>query len=259
MTTIASTRAPRATFGTVLAAQFRNETRLLLREPATMIFGALLPLLAVVVMSAIPGARQPLDQMGGFSVVQSYVPILCLFSGSILGLTVMPAILGGYREIGVLRRLRTTPASPVTLLLALFLLVTIVAVLVNLIIVVIPALFGAGIPEHPALFAVTTFGAILAFVAMGTALAAVVGNSKVASGVGNVIAAVMWGAAGMWFPRAQFPDWLLTVADLTPGGAAAEAMLGATQGAAVGWQPFVVLLAWVIAGALLARATFRWE
>lgn len=69
--TSTTTRAatPAAGFTRATRAQFRNELRLLLRDPAAMLFGAVLPLVAVVVMSAIPGARQPLPQFGGHSVV----------------------------------------------------------------------------------------------------------------------------------------------------------------------------------------------
>ena len=49
----------------------------------------------------------------------------------VLGLTIVPAILGGYRQLGVLRRLRTTPASPTGLLAALFVAVAAVGLVVT--------------------------------------------------------------------------------------------------------------------------------
>ncbi len=70
---------------------------------------------------------------------------------------------------------------------------------------------------------------------------------------------LMWFSAGLWLPRQLFPDWLVTLTDLVPGGAAAQAMLDATVGVQPSWQPFVVLAAWTVAGALVAVRTFRWE
>lgn len=257
MTALAVRDSPRSS--RAFRTQLATEARLLVREPAAIIFGAVLPLVAIIVMAAIPGARQPVADFGGLSVVQAYVPTITLFATSALGLTVLPAILGGYREMGVLRRLRTTPVSPANLLAALGLLVFGVGLAVSALIVLIPALFGAGLPRGIGIFALAAVLSLLAFLALGAVLASVIPSPKAAAGVGNLIAAVMWFAAGMWLPRAFFPGWLTTITDLTPGGAAAQAMTAATTGAPVGWQPFVVLLVWIVGAFALARATFRWE
>ena len=251
--TTATVAPPRARFAKAYAAHLRSESRLLSREGAALVFGAVLPLAAIVVMSAIPAAREPLADFGGLSVVRTYQPTILLFATSVLGLTVMPAILGGYRQAGILRRLRTTPASPATLLAALFTVVAAVGLLVGALIVAIPALAGAGLPTHLGWFALAGLLSLLAFLALGTVLAAVVGSPQVAAGLGNVVAALMWFSAGL------FPDWLVTLTDLVPGGAAAQAMLDATVGVQPSWQPFVVLAAWTVAGALVAVRTFRWE
>jgi ABC-2 type transport system permease protein len=257
--TTATVAPPRARFAKAYAAHLRSESRLLSREGAALVFGAVLPLAAIVVMSAIPAAREPLAGFGGLSVVRTYQPTILLFATSVLGLTVMPAILGGYRQAGILRRLRTTPASPATLLAALFTVVAAVGLLVGALIVAIPALAGAGLPKHLGWFALAGLLSLLAFLALGTVLAAVVGSPQVAAGLGNVVAALMWFSAGLWLPRRLFPDWLVTLTDLVPGGAAAQAMLDATVGVQPSWQPFVVLAAWTVAGALVAVRTFRWE
>lgn len=248
-----------ARFWRATRTQFANEFRLLARDPAAMIFAAVLPLVAITVMSAIPPAREPLADFGGLSVVQSYAPTITLFATSIIGLTLLPATLGGYRELGVLRRLRTTPASPSSLLLAMFAVMAALGVVVAALIVLIPAGFGAGLPQNLASFALAAMLSLLSFVALGALLAAVIPNAKAAAGVGNAVAAVMWFAAGMWLPRVHFPGWLTTLTDLTPGGAAASAMTAATTGAPFAWQPVLVLIAWTVGAGVLARATFRWE
>ena len=260
-TTPTALAAPAASgrFGRATRAHLANETRLLLREPAALIFGAVLPLAAIIVMTAIPAARQPLADFGGLSVVQNYAPTITLFATSVIGLTIMPGTLGGYREGGVLRRLRTTPASPATLLTALFLLMAAAGLVVAGLIVAIPAVGGAGLPTNLGWLALAAAGSLAAFLALGAVLAAVVPNPKAAAGVGNLIAALMWFAAGLWVPRFAFPDWLKAVTDLTPGGAAAQAMLEATHGLAVSWQPYAVLAAWTIVAAFIAVRTFRWE
>lgn len=246
-------------FGRAFRAHLAQETRLLLREPASLIFGALLPIAAIIVMSFFPAAREPTDIFGGMSAIQAYVPTITLFAMSIIGLTVLPGTLGAYRQAGVLRRLRTTPASPATLLAALFVLMGVAGLVVATLIVGIPRVVGVPLSPHLGWFALAVAGSLAAFLALGTVLAAVVPNPRAAAGIGNVIAAVMWFASGMWLPRAAFPDWLFWVTDLTPGGAAARAMLDATAGALIGWQPYAVLAAWTLVAGIIAVRVFRWE
>lgn len=261
MTTLATTCAtlPAARCVRILRAHLVNEARLLSREPAALVFGALLPLAAIIVMTAVPAARTPVADFGGLSVVRTYQPTIVLFATSVLGLTIMPAILGGYRQAGVLRRLRTTPAPPSTLLAALFAVIAAVGLLVVALLMAIPALAGAGLPAHPGILLLAAVLSLGAFLALGTLLASVVRSPQAAAGLGNVVAAVMWFSAGLWLPRAFFPDWLRVLTDLTPGGAATSAMLGAALGEAPAWPPFVVLLCWTLAAAWLAIRTFRWE
>ncbi len=255
----ATATQPTRRFAQAFRAHLRNETRLLLREPAALVFGAVLPLAAIVVMSAIPAAREPVADFGGLSVVRVYQPTIVLFATSVLGLTIMPVILGGYRQQGVLRRLRTTPASPATLLAALFLVVAVVGLVVGTLLIVIPAVAGAGLPAHLGWFALVACLGLLAFLALGTVIAALVPSAPAAAGVGNVVAALMWFSAGLWLPRAYFPGWLSTITDLTPGGAATRVMLDATLGMQPAWQELVVLVAWTVVGAAWAVRVFRWE
>lgn len=252
------TASSRAAFVAPFRAHLRSESRLLAREPVALIFGALLPLAAIVVMVAVPAARRPHEALGGVSVVQAYTPVLILFATSMLGLTIVPGILGSYREVGVLKRLRTTPAPPAALLAALFTLVAAVGLVVAGLIAAI-AWAGGARAEQPGWFALTVALSTACFVAMGSVLAAVIPNAKAAPGVGNAIAVLMWAASGLWVPRAAFPGWVLRLADLTPGGAAARAMLDATTGAPPSWPAYVVLLVWGVGSVVLATRLFRWE
>lgn len=240
-------------------AHLLNETRLHLREPAALIFGAILPVVAVVVMVVFPAASEPQPSFGGLSVIQSYLPVLFLFSSSILGLTVLPGTLGAYREAGILKRLRTTPSSPISLLAALVTVIGGFALLVAALITAIPAFARGYLPEDLTGFAIAAVASTVSFIGMGTVLASVVSHAKAAPGIGNAIAVVMWAAAGMWYPRAEFPEWLRTIADLTPGGATADVMLNAGMGTTIEWQPLAVLTAWTLGTLAVAVRAFRWE
>ncbi|SDB79769.1 ABC-2 type transport system permease protein [Raineyella antarctica] len=240
-------------------ALFRNELRLTLRTPAIVIWTVVIPVVAIIVMCSIPGARQPLEAFGGLSVVEAYQPTLVVFAASMLALQMMPMILGQYRELGFLRRLRTTPAHPGNLLAAVLALILVIILVVGLFLSTLPLFFGLGSVGRQTLVVLLLIPCAAAFLAVGALLAAVIPNPRVASGVGSATAAVMWFAAGMWVPRAVFPGWLATVADWTPGGAVASLLTSAATGAAIGWQPLVCLVAWTVIGFTVAIRTFRWE
>lgn len=240
-------------------ALFRNEFRLLLRNPAVVIWTVLIPVAAIVVMCVIPGARQPLPHFGGLSVIESYQPTLVVFAATMLALQMMPMFIGQYRELGFLRRLRTTPAHPRDLLAAILALMLVIILVVGLVLLTFPLLFGVGDVGRLALQSLLLVLVAASFLAVGSMLAAVIPNPRVASGVGAALAAVMWFFAGMWYPRAMFPGWLATISDWTPGGAAASVLGAAASGQTIASQPLLALVLWTVLGFAIATRSFRWE
>lgn len=241
------------------SALLSNEFRLFARNPAAVALPVLMPVVAAAIIAAIPAARRPVAPFGGLSVSQAYTPTLIIFAISMATLVILPSILGAYRELGFLRRLRTTPVSPATLLAAYLVFTCAVSVVTAIVIAVLPVLFGVPAPRHPFVFALGVLLSLAAFLALGTLLCAVIPNPRAASGVGNIVAALMWFSAGMWFPRAQFPEWLVRVTDATPGGAATRLITDAMIGAPIAWVAVLVCLVWATLGAAIAVRTFRWE
>lgn len=243
------------------AALFRNEVRMFARTPAAVVW-LLLPLLAVVVIAAVPAAREPSEVFGGLSVSQAYTPTITLFTISMIGLVLLPQLLGEYRELGFLRRLRTTPASASDLLRAFLGLMVLLCLGAALFIAVVPLLFGVPAAVSPLKYTLAVVASTAAFLALGTVLCAVIPNPRAASGVGTAVAATQWFAAGMWYPRALFPEWLTTLANLMPGGAAAQLMSDAMTGAGSVTEMGIgvlVCLVWTTVGVAVALRAFRWE
>src|SRR4051812_8620062 len=97
-----------------MTALLKTETKLLLREPLLLFWGVLFPLVLLTVMGL--AGDQPDPDLGGLSLVQTYVPVLIAFTFTILGVSALPTALATYRERGVLKRLATTPVRPSRLL-----------------------------------------------------------------------------------------------------------------------------------------------
>ena len=240
-------------------ALLKVETRLLGRSPGVVIGSVVLPLTALVVMMAIPGARVRLPLLGDLSVIEAYQPTLVVFVSTLLALQMMPMFVGSYRESGYLRRLRATPAHPASLLAAIVLMVLAIILAVGVVVLFLPLVVGVGDPGPLALAAIVLIPCAITFLALGAFLASIIPNPRVASGVGAAMAAIMWFFAGMWFPRAQFPGWLATLADWTPGGAAATLLTDAAHGQGLGWQPLACLTVWTVVSLWVSLRTFRWE
>src|SRR5215470_7659195 len=149
MTTLAQPR-PRTAPGAAFGQLVRNEARLAWRQPTSLIGGLVLPAALLVIFSFIPTFRQPQASLGGSSPLDLYVPILIGFSLAMLALFGLPIPLVSYRELGVLRRLSTTPVPPSWLLAAQGVIQLCIA-LAGLAIVNIASVtaFGAPVPKSP--------------------------------------------------------------------------------------------------------------
>lgn len=244
---------------TATAALVRAEARQIYRSPVSMLFSVGLPVLAVVVLASIPATRRPTDALGGLSALEAFTAPIVMFSVLVVGVMAMPQTLGMHRESGFLRRLRTTPVAPSSVLVASLAVHALLSVAVATVIVAITLGAGGSPPAHPLLLVVVIVLMSAVFLAVGAVLCAVIPSVKVLSGVGNVVAVIMLFTAGMWVPRASFPEWAQTLTDLTPGGASAELLTTAIAGGGGGWQEIAVCLFWIALSIGVAVRVFRWE
>src|SRR3954469_18372820 len=111
---VAESRSASRTRGRAMTALLKTETKLLLREPLLLFWGVLFPLVLLTVMGLAGDTPDP--DLGGLTLVQTYVPVLIAFTFTILGVSALPTALATYRERGVLKRLATTPVRPSRLL-----------------------------------------------------------------------------------------------------------------------------------------------
>ena len=88
------------------------------------------------------------SSLDGLSFFQIYQPILVFFAITLLAMQALPDVLTRYREMGVLKRLRTTPVSPALLLFAQLTLILAVAIVCMALMVVIPPIGGAPWPRN---------------------------------------------------------------------------------------------------------------
>ncbi|MDF3282909.1 MULTISPECIES: ABC transporter permease [Gordonia] len=240
-------------------AMIASEARLLVRNPGVVLWTVILPVAAAIVIAAIPAARKPVGSFGGLSTFQVYQPILVLFVLSMLAVQALPDVLTRYREMGVLKRLRTTPVSPFLLLTAQFVLIMGVSLVCLALIVVIPGIISGQWPHHLFGFVVSYLLSCWAFLGLGMVIASLFRNAKVAAGFGTLAFFVLQFFAGLWIPRSTMPGWMHTISNLTPSGAGTQALVDT---ATTGWPPigfFGTLVVWGALATIIAMRTFQWE
>ena len=248
--------APRAAFGQIV----RNEARLAWRRPVGLIGGIGIPMLLLVVFGEIPAFQQPLAAFGGATTFDVYEPILVVFSLAMMGLMGLPIPLVTYRELGVLRRLSTTPVPPSWLLAAQGAIQLGTAVIMSVAIIVISiTAFGVPAPKSPGGLMLSFLLAVAGLFAIGLVIASVARTATAVNVIGRVTFFPLMFFAGLWLPRALMPSVLYDISNFTPLGAAVQAIQASMQTGFPPVAPLLVLTAYALVFGFLARRFFRWE
>lgn len=259
MTTATATSSVRTRAGTSVTV-LRTEARLFRREPATFFWVMVFPTLLLVVLGCIPSFRDPDPALGGERLVNAYVPVTVLLAMIMAGLQAMPPVITGYRERGILRRMSTTPVRPRTLLGAQLVLHGVAALISTALSLAVGRIvFAVPLPRQLLGYAAALLLAVLAALALGSLVSAVSRTSKVSNAVGSAVFFPMMFSAGVWLPVQAMPDTLAHIVELTPFGAAAQALDQAARGDWPGLSHLGVLALWAVVLSALANRWFRWE
>lgn len=242
---------------TAFVALVRAEARLLAREPLALLWGLVFPMVLLAVMGLASGT--PGASLGGLRLVAVYEPVLIAFACATFALQGLPAVLAGYRERGVLRRLDVTPAGASRILAAQLTVNLGIALLATAGILALGDIaFGVALPGQGLGFVLALVLVAGAMLGLGLLVAALAPNGRVAAAVGTMLFLPMMYFAGLWTPQALMPAGLRRAGGYTPLGAAVQAMQHSMAGQ---WPPAAtlgVLAGYAVGFGLLARRWFRW-
>jgi ABC-2 type transport system permease protein len=237
-----------------------TELKLYLRERAGPIVSFALPLLLLIVFGVIPTFKNPNASLGGFTVLDTYIPVLIVLSLSLVSLTIMPGVLASYREKGVLRRLQTTPVGPVRVLAAQLAINLASAVLVVIMILVVARFaYNVAWPQQLAGFIVATLLTAIALISIGLFITAVAPTGRSAQIIGGVSFYPLMFFAGLWYPLPLFSSVLRGICYATPLGAAVQALDDAGGGVWPHPEQLLTLAAYAVVFGAAAARFFRWE
>lgn len=214
----------------------------------------------LVIFGNAPSMNHPVKALGGLTSFAVFFPILVAFVIASLTLFGFPMHLATYRGQGILRRLGTTPVPTSWMLAANVVVNLILAVVVMVIMIVVGSqAFGLTAPKDPAAFVPVFMLGVAAMFGIGMCVAAVARSALVAAAIGTVIWYPLMLTAGLWAPQQEMSAWLPSVSHLSPLGASAQGLQGATQGSFPSAEALVVLLVYAVGFGYLAVRSFRWS
>ena len=183
------------------AAVLRTETRLFGREIGSMFWIVGSPVVLLAIMGLVPSFREPDPNLGGLRQVDLYVPVSVLLSMLMAAIMAMPPVVFGYREAGVLRRMRTTPVRPLTLLATQVALHgAAVAISTVLVLVVGSVVLDTPVPAAPGWYLLSYVLALVAVFGLGAIITAVAPNARIGTTVGMVVFFPAMFTAGVYYP-----------------------------------------------------------
>lgn len=228
------------------------------RDTLGLIVPLLLPL-AIMLMGASQASQEVV--VNGRTVLDVYVmPIVFVMIVAFIGVGNMPSFLASYRRTGVLKRLSTTPLSPIMVLAAQVLVSFAQAVIgMALAFGVAVAAFGANLPVHlwTALGVIALIaGAMYGF---GMIIASLAPTPNSATALGFIGFIGLGALGGMFGSREALPEPLATIGEYLPFGAGVEALGAAWAGSAIEPLHLIALAITAVVGALVSALFFRWE
>ncbi len=195
--------------------ELRTEQVLFWRNREAAFFTFLLPVIFFLVFGSIYGKSV---------ITKEHIKAAPFLQAGMIGYGVASTAFAGLaitmvirRESGVLKRIRATPLSPWTYLLAV-LVSTFITFLIeaSVLIVLGRLLFSVAFPARPlSLFLVLVVGAA-AFAAMGLGLTGFVRSAEGASAVVNFVYLPMAIISGTFFTPKDYPGFLRAIANLLP-------------------------------------------
>lgn len=243
--------------------EFRFAQKVFWRNPASVFFTALLPVLFLLIFATIFG-NDRIEQLGGVKITTYYIPAIvtmAVISATMVNLAMNVTIA---REQGLLKRGRGTPLPPWVFIAGRVGNAIVISAIMLVVVTLIGKLvYDAPIPWEriPAVIVTLVVGAA-AFCCLGLALTVIIPSREAASAITNAIVLPLYFLSGIFIPENEIPDGVLAFADHFPVRDFFAAFFSAyspeTVGAGFEWGDLAVVAAWGVAGLLVALRFFRW-
>lgn len=234
------------------------ETKVFMREPMGVVGTLFIPVIIFIVLGRALGT----GRLEATSVEEApfNVAILAALLISLSAVISLVAVISIYREGGILKRLRSTPLSPVVILGAQVVVKLVFTVIgLGLLVLagrqVIPGAIDVNLPSFTAALLLST----LSIVSLGFLIASLVPTARFAQPISAAVLYPMIAVSGLFFPLDVLSPPLRVAALGFPTTHAVSLLQGIWDGS--GWNPGAVAALILIFGICsgLSTRVFRWE
>lgn len=212
--------------------------------------------------NVVPISTQPIESLD-IKYIDFFVPGILgmsLMNSGVIGLSTAFVT---YREKGILRRIKVTPFSLTSFILARVVTTLIVAVLQAVVLVGLGWLiYDFSLRGNPLLILLAVMMGGLAFLAIGFALSGIARNTETAASYANLVTFPMLFLSGTFFEIDALPDWLQGLTRVLPLryliDALREPMMRGNGIGAI-WVDLLVLLGVFVVAMAVAVRFFKWD
>ena len=241
------------------------EIKLFVREPITVIFTLALPVIFLFVMGGVFGNEADTGDNGmvvfrGVGPLDYYIPAYFALVMMAIGTVALPVHLAGYRERGILRRLRASSISIWSVLGSQLIVSFIIAVIGSLLILVMGLLvYSSNLPQSPGLIIPAFLLGLLCFAALGFFLGAVLPSTRSAQGLGLILFFVMMILGGAGPPPEALTGAMDIVGKITPLRHVIIMLQDPSLGFGWNQNASLIIVGVIVVLTGLAYRFFRWE
>ena len=230
-----------------------------------MFFTLGLPVMMLVLFNSLFGDGTVDTPAGSWSVQQFYTGGLAAFTAVSATYTNLVNVVPIRRDEGILKRWRSTPI-PAGVYLAGWITAAVAIAIVGVLLQLTLGLLAYDLTIEPGkipAMIVTFVVGVAAFAALGLAVAGVVPNADSAPAVANATILPLAFVSDVFIPLDDPPRWLDLIGDIFPLKPFVNAFQNTlnpfVDAPGFSWSKLAVVVAWGVAGALLATRTFTWE
>ena len=235
------------------------------RNPASMFFTFVFPLMFLVIFSVLFGNGQVrVSPTQTVRVATFYVPAIAVFSVITACYTNIAMSLTFSRDEGVLKRIHGSPLAVWSYMSARIVHAIAIAIVLVVLCGAFGAVFyGATLPTTtlPA-FALTLIVGAATFCALGVAVTSAIPNADASPAVVNGTILPLLFISNVFIPLQNPPQWLDIVGKIFPVRHFADALIGSyfqLSGSGLHTNDLLMLAAWGLGGVIVGARFFQWE